>query len=142
MSQELGVLISFDLHLIPQATSRKRRAKRQDYKFMVLSGLQKEVVSLYRRFLRIAAEKDAPRGASLSHLLRQADTSTLFVRQEFRRQVQSVKRSNFKAIEYMIRKGEKQLKVLHMPGAGVVHGASRGSGNASENTYSSSDFKR
>lgn len=97
-----------------------------------LSGLQKDVLSLYRTILREAVKKD--RGAaekeglgyrSLTLLLNAQDggTTTSYAREEFRRQAGAVKRSDFKGIEYRIRKGHKQVKLLQMPGVKVVSGA-------------------
>ena len=103
----------------------------------VLSGLQKEVLALYRKVLREAHHKDCQalsttkeqQRPSLAYLLgrkrRQNDpsTTTRYAVEEFRRQAQSVKRSDFKRIEYLIRKGEKQVKLLQMPGVKHVLGS-------------------
>lgn len=87
------------------------------------SGLQKEVFSLYRKILRVATAKDRAVHADWSKsphffpLVRNNEiTSTFYACQEFRRQAMQVKRSDFKRIEHMIRKGDKQLKLLQMPG--------------------------
>ena len=94
------------------------------------SGLQKEVLALYRKILRVATEKDRAILASTSakHAFATArkdeHTSTFYACQEFRRQTNQVKRSDFKRIEYMIRKGEKHLKLLQMPGVQTVGGSS------------------
>lgn len=95
-----------------------------------LSGLQKDVLSLYRTILREAVKKD--RGAveeglgsvSMTSLLAAGDggTSTSYAREAFRREAASVKRSDFKGIEYRVRKGYKQVKLLQMPGVKVVSG--------------------
>ncbi|CAB9531423.1 unknown protein [Seminavis robusta] len=94
-----------------------------------LSGLQKDVLSLYRSILREAIKKD--RQVLTSNdlvvgplLYSKQRTTTGYARTEFRHQCQQVKRSEFKKIEYMIRKGEKQLKLLKMPGTKVVMGTS------------------
>lgn len=105
------------------------------------SGLQKEVLALYRKILRVAAEKDrstlaaaaaAQSSSSLSngtmkHVFAMArqnpNSSTSFACHEFRRQANQVKRNDFKRIEYMIRKGEKHIKLLSMPGVNTVGGA-------------------
>ena len=47
-----------------------------------------------------------------------AGTTTSYAREEFRRQAGAVKRSDFKGIEYRIRKGQKYVKLLES-GAGV-----------------------
>jgi len=108
------------------------------------SGLQKEVFSLFRRILREAAKKDRDAASSSSAspsfvaLLQgrqrpgasatstdngtDTDTTTSYAAREFRRQATSAKRSDFKKIEYLIRKGDKQIKLLKMPGVKVVSG--------------------
>jgi hypothetical protein len=95
-----------------------------------LSGLQKEVLGLYRSLLREAFKKDQASTAaasnttipSFSHLLAAENNSVSYARTEFRRQAQQVKRSDFKTIEYKMRKGQKQIKLLQMPGVKVVGG--------------------
>lgn len=90
------------------------------------SGLQKDVLSLYRKLLREAFKKDqaaAPSALPFTARLGQLDSSTSYAAAEFRRQASSVQRSDFKKIEYMLRKGEKQLKLLRMPGVSTVRGA-------------------
>ena len=90
-----------------------------------LSGLQKQVVSLYRRLLRAALKKDKAFMSSddgFKLLQNPSASSTNRVSQEFRRQALIVKRSDFKRIEYLIRKGEKQLKLIQMPGVKTVGG--------------------
>lgn len=94
-----------------------------------LSGLQRDVLALYRRVLRAAAKKDREnRNAAVkfSALLSQSNgddaSSTCYAAAEFRRQAATVKRSDFKKIEYLIRKGDKQVKLLNMPGVNVVRG--------------------
>jgi hypothetical protein len=47
-------------------------------------------------------------------------TTTAYAINEFRKQALSVNRSDFKKIDYMIRKGEKQIKLLRMPGVKLV----------------------
>ena len=95
-----------------------------------LSGLQKEVLALYRSILREAIKKDRNETSTniptFPSLLQAPENTTTvgYARTEFRKQTQQVKRSDFKKIEYMIRKGEKQLKLLKMPGTKVVSGAS------------------
>lgn len=87
------------------------------------SGLQKGVFSLYRKLLREAAAKDrATTSESLVGLLSTPTTSTAYASTEFRKQAQSVPRNDFKRIEYMVRKGEKHLKLLKMPGVKMVGG--------------------
>jgi hypothetical protein len=106
-----------------------------------LSGIQQDVLSLYRRVLREAVKKDRREhgvGATVNQTTpfisllgknKSADASTLsssttttFASAEFRRQAATAKRSDFKKVEYMIRKGDKQIKLLRMPGVKVVRG--------------------
>ncbi len=139
-----------------------------------LSGLQKDVLALYRSILRESIRKDrkvashllssssssatsqsqqqttptdatdeAAAAASSPHHHHQhhspfgrsmhsssADSSesvatTLdYARKKFRQEAAQVRRSDFKTIEYKIRKGRKQLELLKMPGVNVVGGAS------------------
>mmetsp|Transcript_25894 Transcript_25894/g.44050 ORF Transcript_25894/g.44050 Transcript_25894/m.44050 type:complete len:107 (+) Transcript_25894:1433-1753(+) len=103
------------------------------------SGLQKDVLSLYRRILREAHRKDAAMSkngdvnASFLSLLQEEEevgerssttTTTSYARKQFRSEATAVKRSDFKTIEYKIRRGDKQLKLLKMPGVTLVGGAS------------------
>ena len=97
-----------------------------------LSGLQKDVLALYRSILREAIRKDRKQLPavdnhylpSLNQLLSSSsNSSTSFARGKFREEASLVKRSDFKTIEYKIRKGQKQLKLLMMPGVNLVGGA-------------------
>lgn len=95
-----------------------------------LSGVQKEVLALYRKVLREAQNKDTLQQQSSSaisfpSLLQDTSSTTHYAAQEFRKQASTVKRSDFKRIEYMIRKGEKQVKLLKMPGVKVVGGTNQ-----------------
>ncbi|KAL3823663.1 hypothetical protein ACHAXA_009768 [Cyclostephanos tholiformis] len=100
-----------------------------------LSGLQRDVLALYRSILREAIRKDrraslpsASGGPGSKHLrVCQMLSSTgdelgttAFARDQFRKEASSVKRSDFKTIEYKIRKGRKQLQLLKMPGVNLV----------------------
>lgn len=67
-----------------------------------MSGIQKQVLSLYRRCLRAAMSK--PKDVRESQIA--------YVKQQFRIGAKSVKKSEFKTIETMLRLGEKQLKIL------------------------------
>ena len=130
-----------------------------------LSGLQKDVLSLYRKVLRETLDKDRrnalggashanhdtvdndaarPTLPSVASLLlktrhahavttlgEDAQTSTSFAAAEFRRQAASVARNDYKRIEYMIRKGEKQIKLLRMPGVKLVQGSAGKSASGS-----------
>ena len=107
-----------------------------------LSGLQKDVLALYRSILREAVRKDRKASfpnssvASASSntnaesssrpvcgLLSSSTTTSAYAREQFRKEASSVRRSDFKTIEYKIRKGKKQLELLKMPGVNVVRGA-------------------
>ena len=66
------------------------------------SGLQGDVLQLYRGILRAAAKKDA--------------ATLLFAKERFRESAAAVKRSEFKRIEFLLRQGHKRLKLLSMPG--------------------------
>ena len=113
-----------------------------------LSGLQKDVLSLYRSLLRVAVQKDRASSATASSspdqqipfttLLAGETTNskngtthtvtTSHARAEFRRQCAEVKRSDFRTIEYLVRKGRKHVKLLQMPG--VKGTSSYGGGGA------------
>lgn len=71
------------------------------------SGLQKEVLGLYRQLLRAARQKDPSKEAGGTWALARA---------QFREDAASVKRSDFQKIEFLLRHGRKQLKYLSMPG--------------------------
>ena len=96
-----------------------------------LSGLQLEVLALYRTLLREASKKDAAgiassssssSGKSFVDRIHADGTSLSYAKREFRKQASEVKRSDFKTIEYKMRKAQKQIKVLQMPGVKVVGG--------------------
>mmetsp|Transcript_14506 Transcript_14506/g.29674 ORF Transcript_14506/g.29674 Transcript_14506/m.29674 type:complete len:102 (+) Transcript_14506:83-388(+) len=95
-----------------------------------LSGLQKDVLALYRSILRETIRKDRKPALDSHHqvplnqlLHSNSNSSTSFARDKFRKEASLVKRSDFKTIEYKIRKGQKQLKLLQMPGVNLVGGA-------------------
>ena len=98
-----------------------------------LSGLQKDVLALYRSILREAIHKDrktlpiSDKNIPLNQLLSpssgSSSSSTAYARDKFRREALAVRRSDFKTIEYKIRKGKKQLDLLKMPGVNLVGGA-------------------
>eukprot|EP00956_Cyclotella_meneghiniana_P013008 scaffold18584_cov79-Cyclotella_meneghiniana.AAC.11 len=87
------------------------------------SGLQKEVLQLYRQLLREALAKDRKsQPKQTMNDLFSTQSTTSYVRDEFRKQSASVRRSDFKTIEYKIRKGRKQLQLIKMPGVNLVGG--------------------
>ncbi|PWA96110.1 complex 1 LYR protein [Artemisia annua] len=67
-----------------------------------LSGIQKQVLSLYRGFLRTARSKQPENRTHIESL----------VSAEFRRNSQMIDRKNFLHIEYLLRRGKKQLDQL------------------------------
>jgi hypothetical protein len=96
-----------------------------------LSGLQKEVIGLYRTIIREALKKDKVAASTagrsdntvnrrLPGLWKDPQTSSFFAKEEFRKQVESVKRTDFRTIEHKLRHGHKQVKLLRMPGVKVV----------------------
>ena len=70
-----------------------------------VSGLQREVLALYRSVIRVAREKEAAGHAGFMESARTA----------FRQQAESTSARNFRKIEYMVRRGHKQLKLLGDP---------------------------
>ncbi|CAM9622498.1 unnamed protein product [Chrysoparadoxa australica] len=81
-----------------------------------ISGSQAEVFSLYRSFLRAAAQKDR-READLIFYLIVGGSTVAFVKSLFRSECRSIPRSNYALIEHKLRAGHKKLKLLKMPGA-------------------------
>ncbi|GLJ45782.1 hypothetical protein SUGI_0963490 [Cryptomeria japonica] len=67
-----------------------------------LSGMQKQVLSLYRAFLRSARCKEP----------HQRHTIQQVVSREFRKNATSVDKKDFNYIEYLLRRGQKQLDQL------------------------------
>ncbi|KAI1824502.1 complex 1 protein-domain-containing protein [Xylaria intraflava] len=72
---------------------------------MRLSGLQKEVLSLYRRCLRESRKKPK---ATRPHF-------EAFARSEFNKNIK-IDRKDFGAVEFLLRKGRRQLDVYSAPG--------------------------
>lgn len=70
-----------------------------------LSGMQKQVLGLYRGFLRAARTKSAEDRHKIESL----------VSNEFRYNAKNVDRKNFLYIEYLLRRGKKQLDQLKSP---------------------------
>lgn len=70
-----------------------------------LSGMQKQVLSLYRGFLRAARSKSSEDRYKVESI----------VSAEFRRNAKQVDRKNFLYIEYLLRRGKKQLEQLKSP---------------------------
>ncbi|PNY26890.1 Uncharacterized protein TCAP_03182 [Tolypocladium capitatum] len=72
---------------------------------MRLSGLQKDVLSLYRQCLRESRKKPK---STRPHF-------EAFARAEFARNL-SIDKRDFAAIEFLLRKGRRQLDVYSSPG--------------------------
>lgn len=70
-----------------------------------LSGMQKQVLSLYRGFLRAARTKPVKERRKIESV----------VSEEFRRNSKQVDRKNFIYIEYLLRRGNKQLDQIRNP---------------------------
>mmetsp|Transcript_17248 Transcript_17248/g.27873 ORF Transcript_17248/g.27873 Transcript_17248/m.27873 type:complete len:87 (-) Transcript_17248:246-506(-) len=70
------------------------------------SGLQKDVLRLYKRALKAAKLKDA--GLSLKN-------SVGVVKAEFRENAQQVSRRDFRKIEYLLRQGERKVETIERP---------------------------
>ncbi|KAF1355106.1 complex 1 protein-domain-containing protein [Delphinella strobiligena] len=70
-----------------------------------LSGLQRDVLSLYRKCLREARKKPLDVRSNFLD----------FARSEFRQHLH-VDKKDFSAVEYMVRKGHRQLEIYSAPG--------------------------
>ena len=85
-----------------------------------LSGLQKEVLSLYRRLLRVSFQKDSTTAtfndSSFIGVLKDSSTSSYAMREKFRTQASAVSKRDHARIEHHIRQGEKYIKMLQMGG--------------------------
>ena len=91
----------------------------------VLSGLQKEVLALYRTILRAAYKKDnsnhnGGNNVNFRKALQDATSNTRYAKIEFRRQSAMLRKNDFQTIEFKIRHGHKQVKLLQMPGVKKV----------------------
>lgn len=67
-----------------------------------LSGMQRQVLSLYRGFMRAARSKDLHERRRIEQI----------VSMEFRNNAKSVDKKDFTYIEYLLRRGNKQLELL------------------------------
>ncbi|KAJ5195132.1 uncharacterized protein N7498_008570 [Penicillium cinerascens] len=70
-----------------------------------LSGLQREVLSLYRKCLRAIRQKPLESRSNFQN----------YARAEFQKHL-SVNKKDFGAIEYLLRKGHRQLEMYASPG--------------------------
>lgn len=100
------------------------------------SGLQLEVLALYRAALRVAVKKDrsssssvaavsssvssasstspSPNDPPVSKLLVDASSTTYNAKHEFRNQASQIPKKDYRSIEHYIRQGYKKLKTLQM----------------------------
>lgn len=78
-----------------------------------LSGLQKDVLNLYRKVLR-QAEKTSEVKAVKD-----------FVRAEFRKKAVELPKSDFRTIEHNMRSGQKFIKLMSMPGFRLASSSKR-----------------
>ncbi|GLE10049.1 hypothetical protein PINS_up022044 [Pythium insidiosum] len=78
------------------------------------SGLQLQVLTLFRSALRVAKRKDDALALEqgLRNTAYRQGPSYCFVRERFRDDALSVGRSNFAMIEHLLRKGQRDLKML------------------------------
>ena len=76
-----------------------------------LSGLQKDVLALYRRCLRAARVKPAETRSNFES----------FARREFDRNL-NLDKKDFSAIEFFLRKGDRQLEMYAAPNITNVAG--------------------
>ncbi|MCO5607699.1 hypothetical protein L7F22_061898 [Adiantum nelumboides] len=67
-----------------------------------LSGIQKQVLSLYRSFLRVARTKPPEARFKIQS----------YIGTQFRRDAAAIDKKDFQQIEYLLRRGAKQLDVL------------------------------
>ncbi|XP_057502507.1 succinate dehydrogenase assembly factor 1, mitochondrial [Actinidia eriantha] len=70
-----------------------------------LSGMQKQVLGLYRGFLRAARSKSPDERRQIESI----------VTAEFRRNSKLIDRKHFLYIEYLLRRGKKQLDQIKSP---------------------------
>ncbi|KIW17634.1 hypothetical protein PV08_04829 [Exophiala spinifera] len=93
---------------------------------MRYSGLQREVMKLYRQCLRAAGKKPEVRANSVafSHrLIGLKSSKTHFrdaARREFRKH-QKVDKKDFAAIEALLRMGSRKLELYSSPGVKDIH---------------------
>eukprot|EP01132_Coremiostelium_polycephalum_P000658 gene658-813_t len=93
-------------------------------KVVRLSGLQKEVVSLYRKFIRVSIQKDKKnlQEQSNNHQTTTTTSSSLpptqqssltqYIRNQFRQKAKSISRREISKIEVLVLRGKRQLKLL------------------------------
>ena len=112
--------ILFSTHFRDSTTSISKRLLSKFSSSSPLSGLQREVLALYRTILRAAYQKERSTKNGFVHALQDQQSNTAHAAEEFRRQAGQVRRNDFRTIEYKIRHGYKQVKLLQMPGVTKV----------------------
>lgn len=75
-----------------------------------LSGLQREVLSLYRRCLRAALKKPEETRHNFIE----------FAREEFKKNA-DLDKKDFAAIEHLLRRGRRQLEIYESPSIRNIH---------------------
>ncbi|KAI9030072.1 hypothetical protein CLU79DRAFT_733938 [Phycomyces nitens] len=73
------------------------------------SGLQQEVINLYRQCFRATLQKPKENRAHFQ----------AFIRNEFRHH--QIRKSDFATIEYMLRRGKRQLETYSSPSIRDIH---------------------
>ncbi|DBA02276.1 TPA: hypothetical protein N0F65_007686 [Lagenidium giganteum] len=86
------------------------------------SGLQLQVLALYKTALKTARQKDIANGTSRS--------TFDYVRERFRDEAFSVPRNNFAIIEHLLRKGQRDIKMLERMKSANFTRVPRSSGSA------------
>ena len=70
------------------------------------SGLQKEVLSVYRQIIREALKKEPSVSAGIIDL----------ARRNFKEKATSIRKTDYQTIEHSIRDARKKIKIIQMPG--------------------------
>ncbi|EGC29256.1 hypothetical protein DICPUDRAFT_13673, partial [Dictyostelium purpureum] len=76
------------------------------------SGLQKEVLSLYRKFIRASQNKDKINNVSPNN---SSQSITNYIRNQFRLKAGQVSRREINKIELLLLKGRRQLEQVQDP---------------------------
>jgi hypothetical protein len=89
------------------------------------SGLQLQVLALFRSALRVAAQMS--KGAEPHHGSSASAAAKAYVRAEFREKAARVDRLDFQRIEWLLRQGRKRVDTASMPGVSGFNTVPRGS---------------
>ena len=104
-------MVLLAVSFFPEITLFQARLRTPQYETMPrMSGVQKEVLSLYRNFIRAAKTKPDPTRA------------LTVVCGRFRHDAESIKRMDFRKIEFKMRQGKKHLKLLQSPNVVNIDG--------------------